>query len=104
MYYFAYCLLILGVLSEINPNQISENMAGGAGLIVLSAFIAVTKALDSSRFDVQSTWDGYFAKAVDLAPVQYPVKNYATDTTAEELCRCPSMSICLASFPQSDFD
>ncbi len=50
-----------------------------------SAFIAVTKALDSSSFDVQSTWDGYFAKAVDLAPVQYPVKNYATDTTAEEL-------------------
>lgn len=52
---------------------------------VLSAFIAVTKALDSSSFDVQSTWDDYFAKAVDLAPVQYPVKNYATDTTAEEL-------------------
>ncbi len=35
------CLLILGVLSEINPNpEISENMACGAGLIVLSAFIA----------------------------------------------------------------
>ncbi len=39
------CLLILGVLSEINPNQISENMACGAGLIVLSAFIAAAVAV-----------------------------------------------------------
>ena len=51
------CLLILGVLSEINPNQISENMAGGAGLIVLSAFIAAAVAVfvlsgsKTSRFE-----------------------------------------------------
>ena len=51
------CLLILGVLSEINPNQISENMACGAGLIVLSAFIAAAVAVfvlsgsKTSRFE-----------------------------------------------------
>ena len=54
---------------------------------VLSAFIQVTKALDTSDVKVQDKWDAYFAKEATAKPVTYPVKNYAevTDNNKDEL-------------------
>lgn len=52
---------------------------------VLSAFIKVTKALDTSNIDVSDTWNNYFATVNSLTRPVYPVKNYATDEAAEEL-------------------
>ena len=53
---------------------------------VLSAFIAVTKALDTSSLDVSATWDAYFAQTNTLDRPEYPVKNYASATgSADEL-------------------
>ena len=52
---------------------------------VLSAFIAVTKALNSSAFDKQTDWDAYFAKSVSLTPVKYPIKNIGEGSNPDEL-------------------
>lgn len=56
---------------------------------VLSAFIAVTKALDTSDIDVSETWENYFtgklAGITSPSPVQYPVKNYGETIADNEL-------------------
>ncbi|MDE7124165.1 MAG: hypothetical protein K2N83_01580, partial [Eubacterium sp.] len=84
--------LVNGYLKELMGDETFALVGGYITTIlgrsadeVLSAFIKVTKALDTSATDVSATWDKYFAEANSLTRPVYPVKNYATDDAAEEL-------------------